>query len=83
MKIFSPHNAYNKKFIVFAHRGVPELCLENTLESFKKAIELKYDGIELDVMLTKDNVLIVHHNLKIQYNSEKKAISDLYRRSFK
>ena len=30
-----------------------------TLKSFKIAIELKYDAIELDVMLTKDNILIV------------------------
>ena len=40
MKIFNNYKAYDRKFIVFGHRGVPELCKENTLESFKKAIEL-------------------------------------------
>ncbi|APH13561.1 glycerophosphoryl diester phosphodiesterase family protein [Clostridium sporogenes] len=45
-----------------AHRGASSLAPENTLESFKKAIELKCDGIELDVHMTRDNQLIVIHD---------------------
>ncbi|EJO5348401.1 glycerophosphodiester phosphodiesterase [Clostridium botulinum] len=45
-----------------AHRGASSLAPENTLESFKKAIDLKCDGIELDVHMTKDNELIVIHD---------------------
>ena len=45
-----------------AHRGASSLAPENTLESFKKAIELKCDGIELDVHMTKDNQLVVIHD---------------------
>ncbi|WP_251861019.1 glycerophosphodiester phosphodiesterase family protein [Clostridium sp. Marseille-Q2269] len=45
-----------------AHRGASSLAPENTLESFKKAIQLKCDGIELDVHMTKDNELIVIHD---------------------
>ena len=46
-----------------AHRGafnnidIPE----NSLLAFKKAIDMKWD-IELDVQLTKDNVLVVFHD---------------------
>ena len=65
MKIFNSNNPYNQKFMVFGHRGVPEKYPENTIESFKKAIELKYDGIELDIVTTHDNVLVVHHDLDI------------------
>ena len=77
MKIFESNNVYNKNFIVFGHRGVPKLFPENTLDSFKKAIELEYDGIELDVVVTNDNILIVHHDLDLEINSQKVPIVDL------
>ncbi|MBC8311930.1 MAG: hypothetical protein H8E72_06460 [Candidatus Marinimicrobia bacterium] len=47
---------------IYGHRGVPSQAPENTLYSFKKAIELNVDGIELDVQITKDNILVVHHD---------------------
>ena len=40
MEILSNSHFYNKDFIIFGHRGVPELCPENTIESFQKAIDL-------------------------------------------
>jgi len=48
--------------LVFGHRGVPEHHQENSLSGFKLASKLGLDGIELDVMLTKDNKLIVFHD---------------------
>ena len=77
MKTFESNNVYNKNFTVFGHRGVPKLALENTMDSFKKAIELKYHGIELDVVITQDNVLIVYHDLDIKIKSKKKQIINL------
>lgn len=50
-----------KKWII-AHRGDGANKLENTLQSFEKAILLGADMVELDVRRTKDKVLIVHHN---------------------
>lgn len=47
----------------FGHRGVPEEHQENTLAGFKRAIELGLDGVELDVLLTKDNKLVVFHDM--------------------
>jgi glycerophosphoryl diester phosphodiesterase len=36
--------------------------VENTLAGFRHAISQGYDGIEMDVRLTKDGVLVLHHN---------------------
>ena len=53
--------------LLIAHRGVHNNIdiPENTLQAFKKAIKNNID-IELDVRLTKDNILVVFHddNLK-------------------
>lgn len=48
-----------------AHRGARAYEPENTLSSFRKAIELGVDGIELDVRKTKDNELVVIHNADV------------------
>jgi glycerophosphoryl diester phosphodiesterase len=47
---------------VFAHRGRTEGCTENTLEAFAEAKRLGADGVELDVRLTADGALAVHHD---------------------
>ena len=47
---------------IFGHRGYKGKYPENTILSFKKAIELEIDGIELDVHLSKDKELIVIHD---------------------
>jgi len=38
---------------------------ENTLEAFAKALEAGLDGFELDVHLTRDGVLVVHHDFTL------------------
>ncbi|CAN5574683.1 glycerophosphodiester phosphodiesterase [soil metagenome] len=45
-----------------AHRGGTGLWPENTLEAFECAIHLGVDGIELDVHLSRDGQLVVHHD---------------------
>lgn len=47
---------------VWAHRGYSGRYPENTMLAFKKAVEAGCDGIELDVQLTKDDVLVVIHD---------------------
>jgi len=44
------------------HRGAAGLEPENTLRSFKKALEIGVDAVELDVHLTKDRKLAVIHD---------------------
>jgi glycerophosphoryl diester phosphodiesterase len=53
-------------FLKVGHRGARAYEIENTLESYKKAIELGANAIELDVRKSNDGKLIVIHddNLK-------------------
>lgn len=51
--------------LIFAHRGNGASERENTLGAFQKAIALGVDGIELDVRQTKDGILVVFHDPKI------------------
>ncbi|ANU11141.1 hypothetical protein BBH88_12965 [Planococcus antarcticus DSM 14505] len=46
---------------VYAHRGASGYALENTWNAFFKACELGV-GIELDVQITKDGVVVVYHD---------------------
>ena len=47
---------------IIAHRGASALAPENTLAAFQLALDQGADGIELDVMLSKDGQLIVIHD---------------------
>ena len=44
------------------HRGAAGHAPENTMASFRKAIEFGVDMVELDVHLTNDGVVVVHHD---------------------
>ncbi len=48
------------------HRGARAYEPENTLLSFKKALEIGVDAIEFDVRKTKDNQLIVIHDANVK-----------------
>jgi len=52
--------------LVFAHRGCTEGFVENTLEAFAEAKRLGADGVELDVRLTADGALAIHHDPSIE-----------------
>ncbi|NEQ07836.1 MAG: glycerophosphodiester phosphodiesterase [Moorea sp. SIO4E2] len=47
---------------IIAHRGASNCAKENTIEAYEKAIEIGADFIEFDVRITKDGVLISHHD---------------------
>ena len=55
----------DKVVYVVGHRGTPLLVPENTLESFKRAMELGVDFIECDVHLSKDEEIVVMHDDKV------------------
>ena len=48
------------------HRGARAYAPENTLASFKKALEIGVDAVELDVRKTKDNQLVVIHDADVK-----------------
>ena len=53
---------------IIAHRGFhyslkdKDICPENTIESFQKAIDLNVDGIETDLRLSSQGELILSHS---------------------
>lgn len=48
--------------IIVGHKGAAGYAPENTITSFKTAIEIGCDRAELDVRLTKDNQVVVIHD---------------------
>ena len=59
-------------FLRVGHRGARAYEIENTVESFKKAIDLGANAIELDLRQSKDGEIIVCHddNLKRLFGKE-------------
>jgi glycerophosphoryl diester phosphodiesterase len=51
--------------LVFAHRGGCALGPENTVAAFDRGLEAGADGLELDVHLSVDGVVMVHHDLTL------------------
>ena len=47
---------------LIGHRGLKDLCPENTLDSFNKAFDIGLKYIELDVKISKDEIPIVLHD---------------------
>ena len=58
---------------VWAHRGASGYMPENTLPSFKKAVELGADGVELDIQLSKDGEIVVCHDEEVDRTSNTKG----------
>lgn len=52
----------NPRPLLFAHRGLNRLYLENSIEAFAAARQAAVPGIELDVHLTLDRALVVFHD---------------------
>jgi len=48
--------------LVFAHRGGGALAPENTIAAFDNGIAFGADGLELDVHLSRDGIVVVHHD---------------------
>lgn len=52
--------------LVFAHRGGITLGPENTMETFDAGLRAGADGLELDVHLSADGVVVVHHDRTLE-----------------
>ncbi|MFX0072143.1 MAG: glycerophosphodiester phosphodiesterase [Candidatus Hermodarchaeota archaeon] len=65
----------NKPYI-FAHRGAMGYCIENTIDSFQKAVEMKV-GIETDVQITKDKNLVCFHDPAFKIEDKYYSVNDL------
>jgi glycerophosphoryl diester phosphodiesterase len=51
-----------RRIFVIGHRGAPYYYPENTIASFRKALDLGANGLEFDLCLTKDKRIVVFHD---------------------
>jgi glycerophosphoryl diester phosphodiesterase len=56
--------------LVFAHRGGSALAPENTIEAFDTGLALGADGLELDVHLSRDGAVVVHHDRTLERTTD-------------
>jgi glycerophosphoryl diester phosphodiesterase len=56
--------------LVFAHRGGGALAPENTLAAFDRGLAAGADGLELDVHLSRDGVVVVHHDRTMERTTD-------------
>ncbi len=56
------------------HRGARAYEPENTLRSFKKALELGANAVELDVRMTKDGEIVVIHDAEVDRTTNGKGM---------
>jgi glycerophosphoryl diester phosphodiesterase len=59
--------------IKIGHRGARGYEPENTLRSFKKALELKVDAVEFDVHICKSGEIVVVHDEKVDRTTNGKG----------
>lgn len=45
-----------------AHRGISQAAPENTLEAFRAAYHGGIEGLEIDIRMTQDGVIVIHHD---------------------
>ena len=63
---------------IIAHRGASAHAPENTIAAFQLALDQGADGIELDVMLSKDGHLVVIHDNTVDRTTDGKgAVRDM------
>jgi len=55
------------------HRGARGLYPENSLEGFAESLAIGVSTLELDVGLTKDGVVVVHHDLRLNPSTTRDA----------
>lgn len=49
-----------QQFSLIGHRGAAKLAPENTLSSFRRAVELAVDGVEFDLYAHSGELLVIH-----------------------
>jgi glycerophosphoryl diester phosphodiesterase len=60
--------------LVFAHRGGCKIGPENTIAAFDRGLEGGADGLELDVHLSRDGIVVVHHDATLDRTTGVKGL---------
>lgn len=56
--------------LIFAHRGGAGVAPENTIPAFDRGLALGADGLELDVHLSRDGGVVVHHDFLLDRTTD-------------
>ncbi len=67
--------------IGFAHRGARAECRDNTLASFSRALTLGAQGLETDVWLSADGVVVLDHDGAFRLGLRRYPVRSLARRA--
>ena len=59
-----------KQPLVVAHRGASGYLPEETMEAYARAVELGADVIEMDLLITKDGVLVARHDPNLAISTD-------------
>ena len=62
------HNIPGDEFL--AHRGLKTKHPENTIHAYIDAVENKFSWLEVDIVSTKDNVIVCSHNFDLERETE-------------
>ena len=78
--VFTLHGS--RDYLKIAHRGYSEVYKDNSVLSFQKAIENNFDAIEMDLQLSKDQQIVLHHDAHIDnkyiYELDSKVLQKNY-----
>ena len=61
---------YSSEPMLFSHRGVTSDYPENTLEAYKESEKRGFNGIELDIISSRDGVLYCSHNHQLEQETD-------------
>ncbi|HBR98011.1 MAG TPA: glycerophosphodiester phosphodiesterase [Gammaproteobacteria bacterium] len=65
------HNPFStQRPLLFAHRGSCQLAPENTFAAFDVGLQAQADVLEIDVRLSRDNTLMVIHDVRVDRTTE-------------
>jgi glycerophosphoryl diester phosphodiesterase len=64
--------------LVYAHRGGAALRPENTIEAFDYGLQQGADGLEFDVHLSRDGVVVVHHDISLERTCDSRGPVSAY-----
>jgi len=75
-----PDHLYFKPddFLVIAHRGGRSLGPENTVYTFKQAVELGADVLEMDLQTSSDGALVILHDREVNRTTNGKGAVDSF-----
>ncbi len=63
--------------LIFAHRGDHFFARANSLRAVEAALEHGYDGVELDIAITRDGIPVLLHDESLEFEGKRMESSDL------